>query len=207
MIVDPQGPYLQSAKMAMDRAKDLEIIAAFNGTAYADTGSGNGSVSPVSFPAAQQIAVNYPLGANTGLTLGKLIQAKSLLARAEPPKGSKMYIVTSQQQIDDLLNNVNQIQNDQYNKVKALYEGEVNYFMGLTFIRTELLPLNVATDVRTCFAWVEQAMLLSVGQDVTTRVSERDDKSYATQVYAAMTIGSTRLMDNGVVSLLCDQSP
>ena len=46
-------------------------------------------------------------------------------------------------------------------------------------------------------------MMLGFWNDVTGRVSERDDKSYATQVYASTTIGATRLEEAKVVEILC----
>jgi hypothetical protein len=47
-------------------------------------------------------------------------------------------------------------------------------------------------------------MLLALGKDMTTRISERDDKSYATQVYASMTIGATRMEETRVGYIECD---
>jgi hypothetical protein len=41
--------------------------------------------------------------------------------------------------------------------------------------------------------------------DITTRISERDDKSYATQVYVKGTFGATRLEEGKVVEILCTE--
>jgi hypothetical protein len=41
---------------------------------------------------------------------------------------------------------------------------------------------------------------------MTARVSERDDKSYATQAYACMSIGATRMEEEKVVEILCTES-
>jgi hypothetical protein len=38
--------------------------------------------------------------------------------------------------------------------------------------------------------------------DITTRVSVRDDKRYATQVYVKTTIGATRLQEKKVVQIV-----
>lgn len=210
MLIDPKSSYAQSAAMAMNRAMDEEVIAAATGTAYADTGGGSGAGSPVSLPSGQKVAVNYvPSGtpANSGLTLGKLIKAKSILGKAELPKGTGFYFAHSQQQLDDLLVNVNQVSSADYAAVKALVEGEVSYFMGFNFIKTELLSLNTTTDVRTCFAYAKIALLRSKGQAPQGSIDKRTDKNNAWQVYYNMSVGATRMQEVGVVEVLTDESP
>ena len=49
-------------------------------------------------------------------------------------------------------------------------------------------------------------MLLGLAKDTTARISERDDKSYATQVYYCHTIGATRMELEGVVKIQCDET-
>ena len=41
-------------------------------------------------------------------------------------------------------------------------------------------------------------------QDVTARIDERSDKSYATQVYYCQTIGATRMEEAKVISVLAN---
>lgn len=209
VLIDPNSAYMQNASMAFNRAKDAEVIAAATGTAYADTGTGNGTVAAVVLPSAQKIAVNYidpssDSGANTGLTLAKLVRAKSLLAQAEYPEGSKLYFAFKQQQLDDLLLNVTQVASTFTNDVKALMTGEVTHFVGLEFIRTQLL--STTSNVTLDFAYVESALLLALGQDARGRVSERADKNHANQVFMDMSIGATRMQETGVVQVSCDDT-
>lgn len=143
-------------------------------------------------PETQKVAVNYVLSggaANSGLTLAKMVEAKSILGKNEFPAGSMLYLVVSQQQIDDLLNNVTQVSSADYAAVKALQQGTVTNFMGFEFIKTELLAHNSSTDVRTCFAYVRDCLLMSVGEDVTVRIDELPEHNYSTQVYTRMSIG------------------
>jgi len=205
MLINPSSSYAQSAAMAFNREKDNEVITAASASSYADK-DGSGAVIAVALPAAQKVAVNFG-GANIGLTLAKLIEAKSILGKAEYPKGSTLYYAYSQQQLDDLLLNVSQVSNQDYAAVKALVDGEVSYFMGFEFIKTELLTLTTATDVRTTFAYVKQGLILSTGQDMVSKITERADKNYATQVYANMSIGATRAQEELVVEVMCDESP
>lgn len=205
MLIDPKSAYAISAGMAFNRAKDEEVINAAVADAYADK-DGTGAVIAVALPSTQKVAVNFG-GANSGLTLAKLIETKSILGKAEYPKGSTLYFAYTQQQLDDMLLNVQQVSNHDYAAVKALVDGEVSYFMGFEFIKTELLTLDIASDIRTCFGYVKQGLLQSVGQDMMSRISERDDKNYATQVYANMSIGATRMQEPLVVQCSCDESP
>lgn len=216
LLIDAKSAYAQNFAMAFERAKDLEIITAATGTAYADVGGGNGIVAPVAFPAAQQVAVNFVqgggAGANSGLTLAKLIQAKSLLARAEYPEGSRLVFAYRQQQLDNLLLNVSVINDIHTAAVKALVAGEVDYFLGMDFVRSQLLANSIPGGgtggdvVTTNFAFVESGLLLAVGQDKMGRVSERADKNYSVQVFYNMSIGATRMQEPYVVSVAVDEN-
>jgi hypothetical protein len=208
-LIDPNSAFMQNAVMAFNRAKDAEVISAATGTSYADTGSGNGTVSAVVLPTAQKIAVNYidpatDSGANTGLTLAKLVRAKSLIEQAEYPEGSKIYFAFKQQQLDDLLLNVSQVASTFTSDVKALQTGQVKSFVGMEFIKTQLL--STTSNVTLNFAYVETALLMAVGQDARGRVSERDDKNYANQVFMDMSIGASRMQETGVVQVSCDDT-
>lgn len=205
MLINPASSYAQSAAMAFNRAKDEEIIIAASGSSYADK-DGTGAVIAVALPASQKVAVNFG-GANIGLTLAKLIETKSILGKSEYPAGSKLYFAYTQNQLDDLLLNVNAVSSSDYSNIKALQQGEVSSFMGFEFIKTELLTLTVATDVRTCFGYVQQGLVMAIGQDMKSRITERDDKNYATQVYCNMSIGATRMQEEHVVEVMCDESP
>ena len=63
-----------------------------------------------------------------------------------------------------------------------------------------------AAGYKRCFAWAQDGLLFSTAMDMRTRISERDDKSYATQVYAAQSIGSTRMEEVKVVEILSNES-
>ena len=83
------------------------------------------------------------------------------------------------------------------NAVKALVNGEIDTILGFKFHRSTRLPIVTGTD-KKCFAWQADAMGVAVGMPIKTNVSVRDDLSYATQVYAAMTLGAVRLQGAGV---------
>ena len=194
MLIDPTSTYAQAAASAMGRAMDDEIIAAATGTAFTgETGS-----TSTSLPSGQQIAHG-----SADLTLAKLITAKKTLDLASVDPSIPRYIAVGPNQIEALLNNTTVTSSD-FNTVKALVQGEIDTFLGFKFIVTNRLAL--ASNIRTCFAWAEDGLALGIGKDVTARIDERADKGYATQVYYCMSIAATRMEEEKVVSIACDES-
>jgi len=118
--------------------------------------------------------------------------------RGENDENEERFFAINAKQLGVLLNTT-EIKSADYNTVKALVKGELDTFCGFKFIRTERLPS--ASSVRTCYAWSKNSMLLGIGTDIVTRVSERADKNYATQVYAGMSIGAVRMDEKGVVKV------
>jgi len=194
MLIDPTSAYAQASAAAMGRAMDDELIAAATGTAFTgETGS-----TSTALPAAQQIAAG---GAD--LTLAKLIEAKKVLDLADVDPSINRYIAVGPNQIESLLNNTTVTSSD-FNTVKALVQGDIDTFLGFKFIVTNRLAKS--GDERTCFAWAEDGLALGIGKDIMARIDERSDKGYATQVYYCMSIGATRMEEEKVVQILCDES-
>ena len=194
MLIDPTSSYAMAAASAMGRAIDDEIIAAATGTAFTgETGS-----TSTALPAANQIA-----DGGTDMTLAKLRSAKKILDLADVDPSIPRYIACSPEQIDSLLGDTNVTSSD-FNTIKALVQGDVQQFMGFEFIVSN--RLSKTGDIRKCFAWAEDGLALAIGKDVSARIDERADKGYATQVYYSMSVGSTRMEENKVVSIDCDET-
>jgi len=194
MLIDPTSAYAQAAAAAMGRAMDDEIIAAALGTAFTgETGS-----TSTALPSAQQIA-----NGGADMSLAKLRQAKKILDLSDVDPSIPRYLACGPDQIEALLADTNVTSSD-FNTVKALVQGEVNQFMGFNFIVTNRLAKS--GDIRSCFAWAEDGLALAVGRDVMARIDERNDKGYATQVYYCMSIGSTRMEEEKVVQIDCDEA-
>ena len=198
MLIDPTSSYAQAAANAMGRSIDEVIVDAIRGTAQTDeTGS-----TAVVLPTTSKIAV-----AATGLTKAKMITAKGLMDRADIDSDGR-YIATTSEQVENLLN-ITEVTSSDYATVKALVQGEVNTWLGFTFINvnglradgTKIIP-KVVND-RFCVAWQRDNVVLGIGANPNARISERADKNYATQVFYAMTIGAVRMQEAGVVELSC----
>ena len=195
LLIDPTSSYAKAAAYAMGRAMDDVIIAAALGTA--NTGVSGGT--PVTFPAGNIVAANT---GGTGMNIAKLAAAKQILDAGDVDPSIKRHIIVSPQEIADLLNNTTVTSSD-FNTVKALVQGEIDSFMGFKFHVSNRLVDNGAANTQ-CIAFAEDGILLGVGKDVTARIDERADKSYATQVYYCQTIGATRMEEAKVVSVLAN---
>ena len=100
--------------------------------------------------------------------------------------------------------NIEKITSSDYASVKALVQGQLDTYMGFKFIRTERLGLDANSD-RSVLAFCRSAIGLAVGSDISTKISERADKNYATQVFLSMTIGATRVEDEKIVEIACNE--
>ena len=195
LLIDPTSSYAKAAAYAMGRAMDDVIIAAALGSA--NTGVSGGTA--VSLPAGNIVAA--ALG-GTGMNIEKLASAKNILDSGDVDPSIKRHIIVSPTEIQDLLNNTTVTSSD-FNTVKALVQGEIDSFMGFKFHVSNRLVDNGASNTQ-CIAFAEDGILLGVGKDVTARIDERSDKSYATQVYYCQTIGATRMEEAKVVSVLAN---
>jgi hypothetical protein len=198
MLIDPTSSYAKAAAAAMGRSMDDVIITALGGTAY----SGETGGTSVALPSTQKFATSNQ---SDGLTVAKLLDAKKKMDLADVDPSIPRYIVCGATQISDLLNTT-EVKSSDFNTVKALAQGQVDSFLGFKFIMSNRLNFDASnTDDRLVFAFTKDAIKLAIGKDVTARISERDDKSYSTQVYYCMSIGATRMEEEKVVQIPCNE--
>ena len=140
-------------------------------------------------------------------------------------KGEKLIFCWAAEQADDLLGSTSVTSSD-FNSVKALVDGEVDTFMGFKFVETELLPFNAAAvtfdltngkvqagagtvvlgEGRRCIAFTaKRGLLAAKAREVKGKITERPDKHYANQVYAALSFGGTRMEEEQVMEILCKE--
>ena len=193
MLSDPTSSYARAAAAAIGRAMDDTIISALGGTAK----TGKEGTTSTTFPSGQKIA-----HASGGLTIAKLVSAKKLLDAQSVDPSIKRYIVVSPEQIEDLLNSPTVTSSD-FNTVKALVQGAINTFVGFEFIVSNRLSDDGTS--RLCSARAQDGVKLAVGKDVMARIDERSDKSYSTQVYYCATFGATRMEEDKVVEIACNE--
>jgi hypothetical protein len=198
MLIDPTSSYAKAAAAAMGRAMDDVIITALGGSA--DTGETGGTA--VALPSGSKFATSDQ---SDGLTVAKLIAAKKFFDLNDVDPSIPRFIVAGATQMSDLLGTT-QVTSSDFNTVKALVQGDVDTFMGFKFILSNRLSLDATnTDDRKIFAFTQDAIKLGVGKDITAKIDVRPDKSYATQVYTCMSIGATRMEENKVFQIPCNE--
>ena len=204
MLADPTSSYVQNAVMALNRSIDRQIIVAASGVAY----SGKTGETSTAFDATnQRIAVNYVesgSAANSNLTIGKLRQAKFMFDKSEAVEdGEAIYMIVSASQVQSLLRTT-EVTSADYNSVKALVRGDIDTFLGFTFIRSELLK-KVGNN-RTVIAYPQSAITLGVAEDMTIEVDRLPGKHYSVQVYVSLDMGAVRMWEPKIVEILCDET-
>lgn len=191
MLISPQSEYTKTGGYAMGRRWDKLVIDA--ATANAEDGDG----TAVTFPSGNKIA-----HASGGMTVAKILSAREILLSNDVDEESDpMFFVIGSGELTDLLNTT-EVKSSDYNTVKALAKGELSDFCGFRFIRSEQLNVDTtATNYRKCLAFVKSGLGLAIGADVSTRIDDRADKSYATQVYMAFSAAATRIEEEKVVEV------
>lgn len=194
-VADPTSPYAVNGAMSLGRAMDDEIIEAFFGNNR--TGEDGDVVVP--FPTGQKIIAN-----SSGLTLEKLREAKKRLLAAEVDVDTEMLFcgITASQH-DDLLG-LTQVTSLDFNTRPTLVDGRVTSFMGFNFIDIQRLGVDGSAD-RLLPCWAKSGMHLGIWNDINARITERDDKSYSTQVYVKGTFGATRLEEAKIIQIACEE--
>lgn len=204
MLADPTSPYVTNAVMSLNRSMDDVVIQAMFATAYA----GQTGTTTVSYPSASQIAVNYVesgTAANSNLTVGKLRYARYLLNKAEATveEEGDLCIVCDPSQIQSMLRQT-EVTNSDYNTIKALASGDIDSFMGFKFVMSN--RLTVASNVRQVVAFERQGLLLAIGEEIKVDVGPRRDKRNSIQVYVSGMFGSTRMWEEKVLQISCDET-
>ncbi len=218
MLIDPASQYAQAAMWALGRAADDEIIEKSLGTSF----TGEEGSTAVVLPNTQKLAaVDGSAGVN--LNVATLRRAKEIFDANDVDESIKRYWAITASGLQSLLSET-EVTSADFNTVRALVSGELNTFLGFEFIRIQRLDVRsgaLSFDVtdgsvgsgggdadgyRRNIVWAQDGLLFSTAMDMLTRISERDDKSYATQVYAAQSIGSTRMEEVKVLEVLTKES-
>ena len=138
--------------------------------------------------------------------------AKRLLMAAGVDLDTEQVFMAITASDHDALLNETQVVSLDFNTRPTLVDGRVTAFMGINFVPVEFTDTAAYQDAtvasmtsgsnRLLPVWVRSGMHLGMWNDVTTRVDERADKRYATQVYAKTTVGATRLEEKRVVQVV-----
>lgn len=230
MGVDPKNEKLTSMKNKFKRQEDVTITQAMLGVAQ---GGDNGETS-TAFDTNNILDVT--LGAssgNAGFTYEKQLAILELFGNNNVDLETyRPCIVISHSQLKEMRQQDEYINMD-YSGAKVIDSGSAMYipnYLGCDFIVTNIVPymntagtgfriadtdLNTAgtfadtdsTDVRACFAFMQDAVLFEVNPDMTTEIDKRSDKGFNWYAYCKMSLGAVRMEEEKVIAIPCDQSP
>lgn len=194
MIVDPTSSYVMIGSAAMGRKFDDRIIAAATGTAY----TGKTGTTAVTLPASQKVAHG-----GTGMTIDKWLAALEIIHGNDVDEEEEKFLIITSVQLTELLNST-EIKSADYNSVKALVNGQLDQYLGCKVIRSERLGLDSNGD-RQVLLYCRTGIGLAISQEVVARIDERKDLNYAKQVYFRAHLGATRLEEEKVVEIACNE--
>lgn len=203
LLLDPKSSYVQNAVFAAGRQMDDLIIAAFFGTAK----TGEVGATSTTFPAANQVAVNFGASGNTGLTVAKLRRAKQLLMSYEVDvEADSLTAIVTARQHDDLLAEAQVISSDFNSGMPVMKEGKISRFLGINIVHCERLATD-GSSFRRIPVFAKSGMYLGLWNDVKTSISQRHDlTSEPWQAYVQMSAGATRLEENKTIEIKCSEA-
>jgi len=205
MISGLSSDYLKSLKYAVNRQKDVNIIEASLGLAY----EGKDGNTSVAFDDSKQTVFadgSYGVdaaGTALSLTTDKLLTALKILRKNKVQPNEKIYCFLSAEEEYSLLKDDKAINRD-FSNGMVLDKGIIGTWGGINFIRTEELKDSAVSTNRDVILLTEMALGMgNPGSDIKSRIDERPDLKYLTQVFIEMNMGATRVEDEKVVKIIC----
>jgi hypothetical protein len=201
MLIDPTSPYVRAGAAAMNRKIDDLILEAIFGTNFTGENGTTSETFGTLGTGTYDVGVDVG-GTASGLNVAKLQAALRRLMTAN--KGELMeapYAAISSYEHDLLLKEP-QVTSRDFSSGLVMEDGKIKRFLGFNFIVTE--RLTITSGNRLIPAWLKSGMYLGIWNDLETKVSERADKSHATQVYLCYTMGATRTQLGKQIRISCD---
>jgi hypothetical protein len=182
--------------MAAGRQIDDVIIGAF----FASVNTGRNGATPVAFPTATHQIVH----ASQNFRLSKVVQATRILNESEEDEEMERFIAPSAANLEFFLVNVTEVQSIDTNTVRALVQGAIDSFVGMTWIRSQRTAID-GSDIRSVPVWVKDGMMLGMAEEASGSIDRLPTKRNSVQVLLQMDAGAMRFRDTAVVELQVDE--
>jgi hypothetical protein len=217
-LVSPAGNQTKKHTAAYGRFVDRLILSQVLGNASQAT-SNDPTPTVVALPAGQKIAKDYVSSGSateSSMTVDKLIRAKEILEEAETwnddkaADGNNIVIAINAKVQSAILRSVEsgigaKLMSSDYAKPVIDDKGYIREFLGIKFIRTELVSTVTDGDdkVALCPLWVSDCVDLAFWEDVSITMDRLPTKSQAMQFLSQARLGVSRIYDEGVVQIAC----
>lgn len=207
-VGSPHSQVLRLQLAAALRDRDKTLIDGIRGSVQ--SGKTGGTAIPL--PAAQKIAVDFgSSGTNNNLTFKKILEIMRLFGVSEVTgqdvdNQSPATLVISHNQIASLLKEA-QFTSSDYSEIRRLHTGEVVNLMGMAIkaVSPALLPYDSGTKVRSCYAFARNSVVFGIAENPQVWVDELPNKKHDIQLRTEWGWGATRLEDEGVIEIPCDE--
>ena len=185
-ISDPRSAYTIAAARSLGRKIDDVIIAAAVGTANTgETGSGTAGT-----PTGLLIS-------SASITLAEIAEVKKNLDNDDVEEEER-YIVITPSVLSGALQQTAMTSAD-YAAVKALVRGEINSFMGFTWITSTRISQQTGL---AGLVYNKYALCLAMAAQPMVKTDQRADLSYSWQVYYELNVGAVRLEEERINKLV-----
>ena len=186
MLIDPKNASTENLVMNMARQVDDIIITAATGVAA------DGAGGTVAFPAGQKIG-----DFTAEISLDFILEVDEKFYENDVDPDEPRYFVIGPKQRRKLLQLI-EVTSSDFQARQALATGYLPDFMGFNWIVSNRL-LVPTTDQLTCLAFTRKALGLHVAGDISSRVAERPDMSFAWQCYLMLQMDCVRVEDEHIV--------
>lgn len=186
MLIDPKNASTENLVMNMARQVDDIIITAATGVAA------DGAGGTVAFPAGQEVG-----DFTDEISLDFILEVDEKFYENDVDPDEPRYFVIGPKQRRKLLQLI-EVTSSDFQARQALATGYLPDFMGFNWIVSNRLLVPTA-DQLSCLAFTKRALGLHVAGDITSRVAERPDMSFAWQCYLMLQMDCVRVEDEHIV--------
>ncbi len=212
MMLDPTSRYVQHMAWALGRTMDDILLQALYGSAnVADNAL---ALTTAAFDTANTVDEDWGdtgagTSSNSDLNVGKLRKAIRLLREGNVDLDNEKPIALVDAGMIDSLLGITQVTSADYNSVKALTNGDVSSFMGITFVPCQALANSThltSEGFARCMVFVPSALGVYTPSDLRVEQGKDPGESFDNIVFAEMALGAVRIEEAKVVQIECYRS-
>ena len=210
-----QGGYTMTGAATLSRAKDMAFLEGFYGVNY----TGKAGQTQVTFAAGNIVPVTEGAAGATGMNVDKLRAAQAILrGNLVDLEGEECFMALTAKQISNLQSEIEMTSAD-FNRADSpvLRDGVLTKLLGFNFIPMEFgNAASVGDDIaaltldgsgyRKLPFWTKSGMAVVTWEEQYSRVTERDDLNFATQIYARNCQTGTRTDEGKCGIVLCSEA-
>ena len=192
----PTSEDMEAHVYSYNRQADKVILDALGGNAY----TGEDGTTLVALPSSQKVDENKG-GANTGMNLAKISETQYILDNNDVPYEGRVFVISPQEE-QDLLRDVDEVKNRDYNTQEVLATGRLSgrTWHGFHWVVTTEITERTASNLNKCYAFHKDYVCFGDG----SRRASMDvlpGESHLLQIRTRARMGATRKEEKPVVEV------